>query len=71
MRAIAPAGGVGTLCHSLAGKVQKCVPRGHNLTVTRCFANCRLDYKTLRYPGHLNYIRFLMHGALRVSERYV
>jgi len=35
-------GGVGTLCHSLSGKVQK------------------LDYKTLRYPGHLNLVRFLM-----------
>jgi saccharopine dehydrogenase-like NADP-dependent oxidoreductase len=35
-------GGVGTLCHSLSGKVNK------------------LDYKTLRYPGHVNLIRFLL-----------
>jgi len=36
-------GGVGTLCHSLAGKVDN------------------LDYKTLRYPGHLDLVKFLMH----------
>lgn len=23
----------------------------------------RLDYKTLRYTGHLDYVRFLMEGA--------
>jgi len=36
-------GGVGTLCHTLEGKVNN------------------LDYKTLRYPGHLELIKFLMH----------
>jgi len=35
-------GGVGTLCHTYAGKIR------------------RLDYKTLRYPGHLELIRFLV-----------
>ncbi len=36
-------GGLGSLCHTLAGKVD------------------RLDYKTLRYPGHLALMRFLLH----------
>ena len=36
-------GGVGTLCHTYAGKIK------------------RLDYKTLRYPGHLELIRFLVN----------
>jgi saccharopine dehydrogenase-like NADP-dependent oxidoreductase len=39
--AFTTSGGVGTLCHTYAGKIQ------------------RLDYKTIRYPGHLELIRFL------------
>ena len=35
-------GGLGTLCETLAGKVNN------------------LNYKSIRYPGHLEYIRFLM-----------
>jgi len=40
--AFTTSGGVGTLCHTYAGKIR------------------RLDYKTMRYPGHLELIRFLM-----------
>jgi len=40
--AFTTSGGVGTLCHTYAGKIR------------------RLDYKTMRYPGHLDLIRFLM-----------
>lgn len=40
--AFTTSGGVGTLCHTYAGKIQ------------------RLDYKTIRYPGHLELIRFLV-----------
>ncbi len=40
--AFTTSGGVGTLCHSYEGKIQ------------------RLDYKTIRYPGHLELIRFLV-----------
>lgn len=47
--AFTTSGGVGTLCHSLAGKVR------------------RLDYKTMRYPGHLELIRFLLDD-LRFRE---
>ena len=36
-------GGLGTLCDSLVGKVQK------------------LDYKTIRYPGHRDQMAFLLH----------
>jgi len=39
--AFTTSGGVGTLCHTFRGRVQ------------------RLDYKTIRYPGHLELIRFL------------
>lgn len=47
--AFSTSGGVGTLCHSYAGRVQ------------------RLDYKTIRYPGHLELIRFLLDD-LRFRE---
>jgi saccharopine dehydrogenase-like NADP-dependent oxidoreductase len=47
--AFTTSGGVGTLCHSYEGKVQ------------------RLDYKTIRYPGHLELIRFLFDD-LRFRE---
>ncbi|MCA9880963.1 MAG: saccharopine dehydrogenase NADP-binding domain-containing protein [Thermomicrobiales bacterium] len=47
--AFTTSGGVGTLCHTLAGKVR------------------RLDYKTMRYPGHLELIRFLLDD-LRFRE---
>ncbi|MHC4957028.1 MAG: saccharopine dehydrogenase family protein [Planctomycetota bacterium] len=40
--AFTTSGGVGTLCHTYEGKIQ------------------RLDYKTIRYPGHLELIRFLV-----------
>jgi len=40
--AFTTSGGVGTLCHTYAGRIR------------------RLDYKTMRYPGHLELIRFLM-----------
>jgi len=40
--AFTTSGGVGTLCHTYAGKIN------------------RLDYKTIRYPGHLDLIRFLL-----------
>jgi saccharopine dehydrogenase-like NADP-dependent oxidoreductase len=40
--AFTTSGGVGTLCHTYAGKLK------------------RLDYKTIRYPGHLELIRFLL-----------
>lgn len=40
--AFTTSGGVGTLCHTLEGRVQ------------------RLDYKTIRYPGHLELARFLL-----------
>jgi saccharopine dehydrogenase-like NADP-dependent oxidoreductase len=47
--AFTTSGGVGTLCHTYAGKVK------------------RLDYKTIRYPGHLELIRFLLDD-LRFRE---
>ncbi|MDJ0976807.1 MAG: saccharopine dehydrogenase NADP-binding domain-containing protein [Planctomycetota bacterium] len=47
--AFTTSGGVGTLCHSYEGQIQ------------------RLDYKTIRYPGHLELIRFLLHD-LRFRE---
>jgi len=40
--AFTTSGGVGTLCHTYAGRIR------------------RLDYKTMRYPGHLELVRFLM-----------
>ncbi len=40
--AFTTSGGVGTLCHTYEGRIE------------------RLDYKTIRYPGHLELIRFLM-----------
>lgn len=40
--AFTTSGGVGTLCHTYAGEIN------------------RLDYKTIRYPGHLELVRFLM-----------
>lgn len=40
--AFTTSGGVGTLCHTYAGRIR------------------RLDYKTIRYPGHLDLIRFLV-----------
>jgi len=47
--AFTTSGGVGTLCHTYAGRIQ------------------RLDYKTIRYPGHLELIRFLFDD-LRFRE---
>ena len=47
--AFTTSGGVGTLCHTYAGRIH------------------RLDYKTIRYPGHLELIRFLMDD-LRFRE---
>ena len=43
-------GGLGTLCETLAGKVQN------------------LNYKTVRYPGHCDIMKILVHD-LRLSER--
>ena len=43
-------GGLGTLCETLEGKVQK------------------LDYKSVRYPGHRHLMQFLLRD-LRLSER--
>ncbi len=43
-------GGLGTLCDTLAGKVDN------------------LDYKTIRYPGHCQLIRFLVND-LRLGKR--
>ncbi len=47
--AFTTSGGVGTLCHTYEGDIQ------------------RLDYKTIRYPGHLELVRFLMDD-LRFRE---
>ncbi|MCB9901402.1 MAG: saccharopine dehydrogenase NADP-binding domain-containing protein [Planctomycetes bacterium] len=47
--AFTTSGGVGTLCHTLEGRVK------------------RLDYKTMRYPGHLELVRFLLDD-LRFRE---
>jgi len=47
--AFTTSGGVGTLCHTFAGKIRQ------------------LDYKTIRYPGHLELIRFLLDD-LRFRE---
>lgn len=43
-------GGLGTLAHSLLGKVQN------------------VNYKTIRYPGHCELMKFLLHD-LRMRER--
>ncbi len=43
-------GGLGTLCESLAGKVES------------------LNYKTVRYPGHRDIVKMLVHD-LRLSQR--
>jgi len=44
-------GGLGTLCETLAGKVQN------------------LDYKTIRYPGHREGMRFLLHDMRLINRR--
>src|SRR5207248_3325516 len=43
-------GGLGTLCESLDGKVE------------------RLNYKTIRYPGHRDVVKTLVHD-LRLGQR--
>lgn len=48
--AFSTSGGIGTLCETLAGRVQN------------------LDYKTVRYPGHRDLMRFLVRD-LRLGER--
>lgn len=51
LEAFTTSGGLGTMCETYAGKVDK------------------LNYKTMRYPGHMRLMRFYFHELLMKEEK--
>lgn len=51
LEAFTTSGGLGTMCETYAGKVDK------------------LNYKTMRYPGHMRLMRFFFHELLMKDDR--